>query len=276
MWRAIFAELIKTYAKPRTYIGVIAVIVITGLIQIAYYSNQTNLASTAKRMLGDDISIENLSLNGNYVCYFVLQMLYIHLPIIIALVSGDSVSGEKNSGTIRALMTKPLSRSKIFVAKLIANQIYVLTISCTILVFGLWLSKLIFGDGDMLIVTDSISTFSQSELTSRFIQAITLSFLTLTVVSSLAFMLSCFFENSIAPIVITMLIIIVFSIIGGLDYFESIQNLLFTKHMALWSYCFEFEPDIQKLNESLKILSIYIMILLSTAYYKFTNQDITQ
>jgi ABC-2 type transport system permease protein len=278
MWRAIYAELIKTYAKPRTYIGVIAVIIIIGLIQIGYYSNQDNIASSIKRIIGDSISIENLSINGNYICYFVLQMLYIHLPIIIALVAGDSVSGEKGSGTIRALMTKPLSRSKIFIAKLIANQIYVLTICFTILVFGLWFSKFIFGDGDMLIASDGISSFSESELTPRFLQAIALSFLTLSVVSSLAFMLSCFYENSIAPIVITMLTIIVFTIIGALEFgfFDNIQNLLFTKHMALWNYCFDFEPDSSELYGSIKVLTIYILGFLSIAYYKFTNQDITQ
>jgi ABC-type transport system involved in multi-copper enzyme maturation permease subunit len=75
-----------------------------------------------------------------------------------------------------------------------------------------------------------------------------------------------------------MLTIIVFTIIGALEFefFDNIQNLLFTKHMALWNYCFDFEPDSSELYGSIKVLTIYILGFLSIAYYKFTNQDITQ
>ncbi|MFN9319577.1 MAG: ABC transporter permease, partial [Chitinophagales bacterium] len=124
MGNLIYVELYKTFAKPRTYIGLIAIILLIGLIQIGYYLSKEDIGGQIKSMMGDSVTVENLSLNGNMVCYLVMQMLYFHLPIIVALVSGDSISGEMSSGTIRALMVKPAPRWKLFLSKWIPKQFY--------------------------------------------------------------------------------------------------------------------------------------------------------
>jgi ABC-2 type transport system permease protein len=228
--------------------------------------------------MGEAITVENLSLNGNMVCYFVMQMLYVHLPIIVALVSGDSISGEMNSGTIRALMVKPIPRWKLFFAKFIANQVYLLIVVLVIYIFGLIVSRLLFGNGDIAVYGDEISILSKEELLTRFTYGIALSYISLTVISNLAFMFSSFMENSIAPIVITMVINIVFLIFGSLTFelFAPIQEILFTKHMSLWTYSFELNPNYNEMYKSLSILMIYLFSFLTIAFFSFTKKDITQ
>ncbi len=278
MKNLIYVELFKTFAKPRTYIGLIAIILLIGLIQIGYYLSKEDIGGQIKSMMGDSVTVENLSLNGNMVCYLVMQMLYFHLPIIVALVSGDSISGEMSSGTIRALMVKPAPRWKLFLAKWIANQFYLLIVVLVIYFFGLLLSRFMFGNGDIVVYGNEISILSKGELLVRFTKAIALSYLSLTVISNLAFMLSSFMENSVAPIVITMVINIVFLIFGSLtfEFFEPIQQVLFTKHMSVWTYSFELNPDLKEMNKSLIILLLYILGFFSIAFYSFTKKDITQ
>lgn len=279
MKNLIYVELYKTFAKPRTYIGIIAIIILIGLIQLGYYLNREDLGGSIKWMMNDNgVSVENLSLNGNMICYMVLQMLYVHLPIIVALVSGDSISGEMSAGTIRALMVKPAPRWKIFLAKWLANQIYLLLVIIVIYVFGLLISRLLFGNGDMIVYGDEISVLEKSELLFRFTKAIALSYLSLTVISNLAFLLSSYMENSVAPIVITMVVNIVFLIFGSLTFeiFEPIQKVLFTKHMSLWTYSFELNPKLNELYKSIGILLAYIGGFFVLAFYSFTKKDITQ
>jgi ABC-2 type transport system permease protein len=224
------------------------------------------------------VSVENLVLNGNMVCYLVMQMLYIHLPIIVALVSGDSISGEMSSGTIRSLLVKPFPRWQIFLSKWLSNQIYLFIVVVVIYVFGLLVSLLLFGNGDIVVYGNEISVLSKSELFSRFTKAIAFSYLSLTVISNLAFMLSSFMENSVAPIVITMVINIVFLIFGSLTFelFAPIQEVLFTKHMSVWTYSFELNPNFKEMNKSILILLAYIFGFFMLAYYSFTKKDITQ
>jgi ABC-2 type transport system permease protein len=279
MKNLIYVELFKTFAKPRTYIGIIAIIILIGLIQLGYYLNREDLGGSIKWMMNDNgVSVENLSLNGNMICYMVLQMLYVHLPIIVALVSGDSISGEMSAGTIRALMVKPAPRWKIFLAKWLANQIYLLLVIIVIYVFGLLISRLLFGNGDMIVYGDEISVLEKSELLFRFTKSIALSYLSLTVISNLAFLLSSYMENSVAPIVITMVVNIVFLIFGSLTFeiFEPIQKVLFTKHMSLWTYSFELNPKLNELYKSIGILLAYIGGFFVLAFYSFTKKDITQ
>ena len=279
MGNLLYVELYKTFAKPRTYIGVIAIIILIALIQLGYYLNRDDVGGSIRwSMENSGVTVENLTLNGNMVCYFVMQMLYIHLPIIVALVSGDSISGETSAGTIRALMVKPFPRWKIFIAKWLANQIYLLLVVIIIFFFGLLLSRFLFGNGDIIVPGKEISILEKGELLFRFTKAIALSYLSLTVISNLAFLFSSFMENSVAPIVITMVINIVFLIFGALTFeiFEPVQDILFTKHMSLWTYCFELQPNDKEFYKSLGILLAYIGGFFILAFYSFTKKDITQ
>jgi ABC-2 type transport system permease protein len=183
-----------------------------------------------------------------------------------------------NSGTIRALMVKPIPRWKLFFAKFIANQVYLLIVVLVIYIFGLIVSRLLFGNGDIAVYGDEISILSKEELLTRFTYGIALSYISLTVISNLAFMFSSFMENSIAPIVITMVINIVFLIFGSLTFelFAPIQEILFTKHMSLWTYSFELNPNYNEMYKSLSILMIYFFSFLTIAFFSFTKKDITQ
>ena len=87
---------------------------------------------------------------------------------------------------------------------------------------------------------------------------------------------SCFSENSIGPIVTTMAIIIIFTIIGTLDLpvLQKVQPFLFTNHMVSWRNFFEDPLPKDKILESASILLVHIVGLLSIAVYKFNRKDI--
>lgn len=278
MWNAIIVELYKTFAKPRTYIGLLAVIGIILLIHIGYYNTKDDWESSLRYSLGEHVSIENLTLNGNTIFYMIMHTLFMQLNIIIALVSGDSVSGEMASGTIRALMTKPIARWKIFFAKFISNQVYLFTIVLCILIFGLYLSRCFFGVGDIIVNGDETSVISQGDITWRFLFSLGILYIYLTIISSLAFMFSCIMENSVVPIVTTIVVIIVLTILETLpiDFFEPMKEYLFTKYLDIWRISFDVAPNISTLKKPFIILGSYFLIFSAISYITFTRKDITQ
>jgi ABC-2 type transport system permease protein len=79
----------------------------------------------------------------------------------------------------------------------------------------------------------------------RYLSAFGLAFLALSTVAALSFMLSVFAENSIGPIVTTMSIIIVFTIISTMDLplFTKINPFLFTSYMTSWKGFFNMATD---------------------------------
>ena len=124
MWTLINIELFKIFRKPRTFIAFVAIAAIVGLIQMGFYVDGESYIKFGMQSLTDSFDVEGKVLNGYLLAYIVLQTLLIHVPLLIALVSGDMISGEANMGTLRLLITKPISRDKLITAKFLASAIY--------------------------------------------------------------------------------------------------------------------------------------------------------
>jgi ABC-2 type transport system permease protein len=101
-------------------------------------------------------------------------------------------------------------------------------------------------------------------------------FLALFTVSSLSICLSCFTDNSIGPIVATMSVILLFTIIGTLDVrvFDPIKPYLFTTHMASWRSFFEDPLPISDILRSCVVLVAHNVVLISVSLYTFHRKDI--
>jgi ABC-2 type transport system permease protein len=276
-WKSTYNEFVKIAAKPRSYIGVGAITVIIGIILWALKIDGHNFISFATRPFEQSLSFEGNILNGNLVAFIILQMLIIHIPLLIALVTGDLISGESAMGTIRLLLTKPISRTSILFSKYLAGCIYTFLLLLWMGFIALVIGKLLFGTGDLVVLnSDGLVILQSADLGWRFLAGFTVAFLSLVTVATLSLTLSCFSENSIGPIVSTMAVIILFSIMGALnvELLQKIQPYLFTTHMLAWRSFFEDPLPMDKIISSVTILLVHIVVLLGIAIYKFNRKDI--
>lgn len=279
MWQLTKIELFKIFSKPRSYIGFSAVAAIAIVIQIALYADGKTYWDFLIQSLDESFQIENLTFNGNMVCFILLQALIVQMPLLVALVSGDAISGEAAAGTIRSLLTKPVSRSKILWAKLLANEIYTFLLVLWLGILAWIVSLAIFGSGDLVVLkSDSLTIIRSADSAWRFIAAFGIAFLSLSVVVTLALLLSVFSENSIAPIIITMSIIILFTIIGTFDlpFFNQLKPFLFTTHMIIWRNLFDSPLPTEQIFVSIGVLVLHIVLFLAITFYHFKRKDITQ
>jgi len=275
--KSTYNEFIKIAAKPRSYIGIGAITLIVGIILFAMYVDGMNFISFITSSFEQSLSFEGNILNGNLIAFIILQMLIIHVPLLIALVTGDLVSGEGAMGTIRLLLTKPISRTSILFSKYVAGCVYTLVILLWMGFMALVVGRWLFGIGDLLVLnSDGLIVLQQHDLGWRFVYGFSVAYLSLIMIATLSLTLSCFSDNSIGPIVTTMAIIILFTIIGTLDVpvLQNIQPYLFTTHMMAWRSFFEDPLPKEKIFTSIGILLLHIVVLLSIAVYKFKRKDI--
>ncbi|OFY83448.1 MAG: hypothetical protein A3F72_20615 [Bacteroidetes bacterium RIFCSPLOWO2_12_FULL_35_15] len=276
-WKSTYNEFIKIAAKPRSYIGIGVISVIVGIILYAMYKEGHGFIGAITWRMEQSLTLEGNILNGNLVAYIILQTLIIHVPLLIVLVTGDLVSGEGAMGTIRLLLTKPVSRTNILLSKYLAGCGYTFVMLVWLVFLSLVIGKLLFGTGDLIVLNDDvIVVLQQQELGWRFACAFSTAFLSLIMVATLSLTFSCFADNSIGPIVTTMAVIILFTILGALNVpaLQKIQPYLFTNHMSAWRYFFEDPLPIGKIFNSIGILLIHIVGLLAIAVYKFKRKDI--
>ena len=270
-------ELYKTIKRPRTYIGFGVIIFICVMLQAAFYHDGKEILSFVTQQLDNVFNVQGNILNGNLICFILLQTLIVQIPLLVALVTGDSVSGETASGTIRFLLTTPGSRTKIIVAKWLAGLFYTLILLLLLGFMALIVSKWIFGTGDLMALnSESLTIIRGDDINWRWGWAFLIAFLSLGVVASLAQMLSCFIDNSITPIVSVMAIIIVFTIIGMFDLpsFDVLKPFLFTTHMISWKSLFEDPIPLSDIYFSSIVLLIHIVLFLGVSIFYFKRKDI--
>jgi ABC-2 type transport system permease protein len=289
MWKLVQIELFKIFLKPRTYIAFAAIAAIVALIQLGFYVDGETYIKFGMQALSDSFNVEGKILNGYLLAYIILQTLLIHVPLLIALVAGDMISGEANMGTLRLLASKPVSRTKLIISKFLATTVYTLALLIWMAVWALFFSLLIFGADDMIIMKSEVVTqILKSDTLWRYVAAFGFAALAMVTVASLAFFLSIFAENSIGPIMACMSIIIFFTILNTLNLplFNAVKPFLFTSHMLGWKGFFDVQVNtnneqivgsVENLSAVLRsagILAAHIFIFLGASIYIFNRKDI--
>jgi len=274
----IYNEFIKILAKPRSYIGIGALTLLICIILFAMKADGSSFISFVTSSFEQTLSFNGTILNGNLIAFIILQMLIVHIPLLVALVTGDLISGEAAMGTVRMLATKPISRTKIVISKFIAGAVYTFILTLWLIFLSLFVSKFIFGSGDLIVLnSEGLVILKEQDILWRYGLSFIVAFLSLLTVSSVSICFSAFAENSIGPIVSTMAVIILFTIIGSMEVsvFQNIKPFLFTTHMASWRSFFEDPVPYSKIFNSIIILLVHNILLVSIAIIKFNKKDIT-
>jgi len=289
MWEHLQIELYKVFKRPRTYLSFAAITALIGVIQLGLLVDGKEYADFVMADFANSFSVDGKILNGYFICYVILQLLLVHVPLLIALIAADMISGEANMGTLRILLTKPQSRTSIVMAKFIASVIYTLLLLIWIAIMGLFLSMLIFGTDDLFLMKSSyVVIVKESDVFWRYAGAFCFAALAMVTVAALGFFLSFFAENSIGPIVATMSVIIVCTILSTMNIplFNLIKPYLFTTHMITWKEFFDFKvndaneaiigsiqyPD--KIIRSATVLAVHIILFVGSAVWLFRKKDI--
>ncbi|MEY2917682.1 MAG: hypothetical protein RIS73_1396 [Bacteroidota bacterium] len=291
MWNLFQIEVFKIFRKPRTYL---AFAIITGfifLIQLGLLVNGKEFLSFMMGSVNDMMDVDYKSvINGYWVCFAILNLLLIHVPILVALVSGDIISGEASMGTLRLLASKPVSRTQIILAKFFASAVYVLLLLIWIAFISLFLSLFIFGTDNLMVAkVNDLRIIESNDVMWRYFCAFGFAFIAMLVVAALSLLLSTLSENSIGPIVATVGIVILCTLISEMEipiYQKYIRPYLFTSYMLGWKGFFyiNFNEDNQTIKGSIEnlpavvksivALCTYIVLFVTASVIIFKRKDI--
>lgn len=291
MWKLLQIELFKIFKKPRTYMAFAIIAAFIFLIQLGLYVNGKDWMMFMLGSLDETMNIEyDKLINGYAVCFFVLNLLLVHVPILVALVAGDVVSGEASMGTLRLLVAKPVSRTQIILSKYFATAVYVFALLLWIAIISLVVSIAVFGENDLVVAkTNGLQLIESGDVLWRYFCAFGFAFIAMMVVAAISLLLSVLSENSIGPIVATVGIIIVCTLISEMEipiYQKYIKPYLFTTYMLGWKGFFyigstddgetikgsiQYLPGIIK---SIAALLVYIITLVTASVLIFRKKDI--
>ncbi|MEP6513628.1 MAG: ABC transporter permease [Parafilimonas sp.] len=288
MWKLLQIELYKIFKRPRSYISFIAIAALILMIQFGLKVDGKDYADFMMQSIGG-FDIEGNVLNGYFVCYVILQLMLIHVPLLVTLIAADMTSGEANMGTLRLILTKPYSRTQFMLAKFFATCIYTILLLIWMTFLALFVSMIVFGTDDLFLMKSNyIVLIKEQDVFWRYCCAFGFAALSLITVASVGFFLSLFAENSIGPIVTTMSIIIFFTVLGTLNLpvFKYITPYLFTTHTINWKEFFDEKvnasneaitgsiQNMPRIINSIIVLIVHIVGLVLASIFVMRRKDV--
>lgn len=221
-----------------------------------------------------------------FVRYFMNETVTLFIPLLVLGIASDIVSGERSSGTIKMLLTRPVSRWKILASKLIALVLFVSLIIVLTVLFAYLISGLVFGyEGwDFPVFTgfqiqgtevDMSNVHAVSQAMYMIMQS-GLAWFSAVTVACLALMVSVLVRSTAASIVIMMA-----SVISGLILVNMAQSwksakYLFVLNLDLPDYLSGQLPPVEGMSLSFSLMNLVVWALaaLGISFFVFTKQDI--
>jgi ABC-2 type transport system permease protein len=295
MFNLLQIELFKISKRPRTYIAFAAITAIVLIFQFAFKADGKSYMNLMLQNVQDNFELDRANaINGYFMCYIILNTLLVQVPILVALIAGDAISGEANMGTLRLIMSKPISRTQLIMVKFLASFLFTVFLLLWMAVLALFVSLLIFGADDMLIFRvrgeeSQILQITKDDILWRYFAAFGYAAIALTVIASLGILFSVFAENSIGPIVATVCLVLFLTIVSNINVpiiEKNIKPWLFTSYMVGWKGFFYINTDADgqplkgtienwpAIRNSLFILIAHIVLFLTMAIYSFRKKDI--
>lgn len=274
--RLLLIEIYKVFTRRRSYIGFVAIFLIVILLLLAVQYEAKAVLDFVTTNLKDAFSFQGNLINANLFAHIVLRSLWVHIPLLVVMVTGDLISGEYQAGTFRMVLSRPVSRTAIITSKFVAGSIYVILLILFLAIISLGLGYIFLGNGDLLVTKETINIFDADDTLWRFALAYSFGILSMLTVASFSMFLSTLFENSVTAILLSLATVIVLTFLTtfNIPIIESIKPLLFTTYMGGWQSFFDFHIDFAKIITESVILLVHIFGFYVLSLFFFLRKDI--
>ncbi|MBN1337884.1 MAG: ABC transporter permease [Bacteroidales bacterium] len=269
-------ELYKIFTRKRTYIGFAAIIIIVLLVHFSFLWEGETIHQFVLGDLTKSFYMHGNLLNGYLISYITLNFLWVHIPVLVVIVTGDLFAGEAGGGTFRLMLTRPVTRMQIVFVKFFAGTVYTFLLMLLYALLSLGLGIFLFGTGDLVVILDSVSIIPENQLFTRFVLAFTYGFIGMTTIAFLSVLFSAMSGNSLGPILLTMAVIIVMSLITTFNFqvFNAIDPFLMSTYLDSWMGLFTLRVNWHKIYLHAGILILHCIVFYGLTAIYFAKKDI--
>jgi len=273
--RQLYAELLKLFARPRTYLGFGGFLLVECLILfLLQMPKAQKMFTRSMTQHGLDFSYYFSGLTVAYV--MITNTVFLLGSLYLALVCGDIVSKEVEDGTMRMVLSRPVSRTRILLLKYVTCVFYTWTLTLFIVISSLMLGILDRGLGGLIVVAPWDHVFGFFEAgpgLERFAIGAGLLCLVMLTLSNLGFMFSCFNMKPASATVLTLSCYLMDTIIRNVPYFENMQAYFLTHHMGIWTQAFQPEIPWMRVLHSTLYLGAFDLLFLAIGAFYFGRRD---
>jgi ABC-2 type transport system permease protein len=298
----IAVELFKLVRRLRTWIS-IGLICALPLV-VAIFIAVTHLAPPPGQ--GSAFLSAVLDEGQLYPAAALALVLPVFLPVAVAVVAGDSIAGEASAGTLRYLLARPVGRTRLLVAKLVAVITFAVLAVVAVTVTSYATGVLILGPSRAAAVGTTpgglapgsiapgaggaptaglqpgaaITSLSGTPLTTlQLIERVlgAMSFITVSMlgVAAIALFLSTLTDSAIGAALGSLAALVVSEILVTLNAASAVQPYLPTRYWLAWIDFFRQPILWRDIQRGFAIQAVYVVVFLAAAWANFATRDVT-
>ncbi len=274
----VYIELYKLFSSARTYISLTIGVVLMLIINLGLFTDGQEIFDFLLESINEYFLVQGEVINGYLISYLALNTLWVHIPILIVIVSAHIFSSEFELGTIRLLLTQPISRRHLFLSKLISMIIFNCCFMLLIALSALIPALLLFGKGDVIVFIDGIQFVQEATFLGRLFYALLFSTLAMISFSCLSMFFSLLFKNTLTSILLSLGLLILFTLLQKFVFgiFSAWQPFIFTYHFAKWQMFFVNVIPVTSIWNSVIFLMGMCFVLITVSLIKFEKMNISE
>lgn len=238
-------------------------------------------ANLYKYDLYNDTEYQNTA-TANYTFQNSIGTYIAIIVMVVVIVAGVSISEEFNKGTVKLLLVRPYSRTKILISKLIAVFITMLVTTVAILLLQFIIGGIVYGFGTYMMNVVQFDFTTNSIITLNIFAYLGLIFICklpiFILIGTLAFALSTLFLNSPLAVALPILGYMGSDVINmiAISYKWDWVKYFVTPNWDLSQYLFGGTPMFSgiSIEFSITICAIYFVIMLATSIVSFKKRNI--
>lgn len=305
--RQLYFELAKMFGRRRTHIG-FGVFVLLEVIFAILFKRQKSVEWVEKMMVRRaelpswlQAKVEDLPpwLEGPYRLllegYYAQQFEYYYSALtmghmilgvavvllgglFLALVAGDIVSKEEEEGTLRMVLSRPVTRGRLLAIKYSACAVFTVALigfaALSSLVTGFLFWK---GDGGFFVTSrdfpDLKAFHEYGPGMWRYLLSIPFLALSMFTVTSLAFLFSCLRMKPATATILTLALLFIDIILKRMEPLQDIKHVFITSRMSSWQLVLAPEIDWWLLTQNFFILGLVCTATFLGGWSVFSRRD---
>jgi ABC-2 type transport system permease protein len=212
--------------------------------------------------------------NGVFLAFIALSLLLILvLPVVVAVVAGDSIAGEAGYGTLRYLLTVPAGRTRLLSVKYATIVVWCMAAVFIVSAIALAVGAVLFPVGPVTLLSGT--TVSLGAGLVRVLWVTLYLCAAMAAVGAIGLAISTFTEHAIGAIAAVMILVVASEVVDNIPQFATVAPYLPTHWWNSFDALLRTPVDATTLSHGLLSFAVYAVLFFLIAWARFTSSDVT-
>jgi ABC-2 type transport system permease protein len=218
--------------------------------------------------------VTELTGNGIFLSFIALTILLtLVMPVVVAVVAGDSIAGEAGYGTLRYLLAVPAGRTRLLAVKYSVIVVFALAVTFVVTGVALAIGAVLFPIGPVTLLSGTTVSLAEGILRLVFVSLYVAA--AMASLGAIGLAISTLTEHAIGAIAALAIFVVASEVADQVPQFAVIQPYLPTHWWNSFDSLLRAPIDSSTLLKGLLSFAVYLVIFGSFAWARFTTADVT-